>query len=136
MRTTVEWLDISEFIASNRQPIAMFNRRESGGHKFIVPVSPLLQPVIDWSMTDKGDMVRVPMFGYDAPQKARSSILVTGVELGIAAASQLPKAHGNPAHCVLFVHTQVDEVGSVFRCYAGLAFCIEVKKPSVVPHKE
>ena len=150
MNFDIEWINISENIKSRTQPIVIFKRPGVGGRHvkekmftaaslgrvgdFIVPVSDLLQPQIEWSVTTSGDSVRVPVFAYTTTAKAKGSLLATGLELGFRAAMAVPIPPSRDLSGVkLFMHREVHVIDNVYRCYLGVAIRADKRRTAHSP---
>ena len=140
----LHWHSVNENLKRGIQPLVMIERPCVGGNardphgdlfsvakvgrtgEFWVPVSHLLMPDVQWSLTVQGEYVKVPLFAYRTPQKARGAIFAVGVELGMRAMLSLCKKSPKPPIEVTLimgseVHTIATDAGEVYRAYLGIA---------------
>lgn len=145
MKTSVNWIDVTNHLATGQQPVVMLERpllygddpRGPGfrvaqvarvGH-FWAPQGPLVGDAPQWALTREGQYVRVPVFAYRTAHRAASAILATGLEIGMAAVDTLRQYTGERPEEVTLVlgHECTDmPAESCFRCYVGV--CIRTAK--------
>ena len=143
MRTTVRWVDVSTSLNDGNQPVVLIERELVHGSEpkgqlfnvaevarlgsFWVATAPLISDSNDprWSLTAKDKYVRVPISAYLTAERAKSHILVTGIEIGVRAAmSYTGKVGKAPEELILCIGQQVDDLAperNHFRCYVGVA---------------
>jgi hypothetical protein len=144
MRTTVRWIDVSASLKDGIQPTVLIERELAHGTdpkgqlfnlaevarlgSFWAATAPLISADEDpqWSLNAKDKYVRVPMHAYLTAERAKSHILVTGIEIGIRAAMSFArKVRKAPEELILCIGQQVDDLAperNHFRCYVGVAF--------------
>ncbi len=141
MKYAVHWIDVTENLATQQQPVFLLERPLIHGKNvkggvfnvaevarvgtYWVPTSDLNIATIAWSKTASGQYVRIPVFGYRTQQPAESAVFGTAVQLGISAlASLYQKVSNAPVLCThLVIGHQVHHLGPEgYRGYLGLAF--------------
>lgn len=135
------WLDVSENLARREQPVAVLRRkllhgeRANGGvfanaqvarvGRFWVPVTPLTGDApAEWSLTDAGDLVRVPISAYRTQNASEASVFACGLSVGLRAMQQFYEKTGEPARQLhMYLGHQCDPLPGheAYRCYVGLA---------------
>ncbi|MCI0420753.1 MAG: hypothetical protein L0312_16255 [Acidobacteria bacterium] len=126
----IRWIDVTPNLTSGQQPVFMLERpylHDSGKVRtgtFWVPQASLEDPSTQWSVTESGDFVRVPVMAYRTRERAMSLILGTGLQLGIAAIMSLRHhTQDEPISAVLLLGHEVSDLPdkNAFRVYVGLA---------------
>lgn len=130
---------IHEHLLAGQQPIVLLDRPFVGGVPdagrnvflnvkvartgvFYTATSDLLQPEIQWALTEKGEKVRVPVFAYRTLSPNFASLVGTGVQLGLKALENLGKTRGAPESAYLLLADEVHSVDGGYRFYLGLTF--------------
>lgn len=135
----VKWIDVSENLQKQQQPVFFLERPLAHGtHKkgqlfntaevgrlgtFWTPVTPLLSSgKVEWSFTNSGEFARVPMFGYKTRERAYSSLVGTGLQLGLQAIDSLrDHTQDRVLTAILILGHEVHDMGDSYRCYIGLS---------------
>jgi len=143
MQFHVEWLDVNPYISQGMQPTFLLERplppSAQGSPKgnlfnvaevarlgkWYVPVSPLNLETIEWSFTNSGQHVRVPIFAYRTGRNC-TYVWGTGLEFGARALDSLKTNH-NPVveSCTLVLGRECHDLGDAYRCYVGMAFKVK-----------
>lgn len=136
----VKWYNVTPNLLSQTQPVIdVLVERErnhdqrrawAGGSQvgrpgeFWVPVSDLLVPEINWSVSKSGEAVRVPLHAYKT-DRALASLFGLGVTLGMTAIAALSdKTRDKPLEVILVIGhdcTDLSPAEDAFRCYIGVA---------------
>lgn len=137
----VQWVDVTPFLLNREQPTVLIRRQPvHDGAKawagqsqvgsissFWVPTSGLLgeEPAV-FAPATGGDAVRVPMFAYKTQHLALPDLFGLGVQIGMAALSDLRHHTRDEPRAVQLVigHqcTDLRPAEEAFRCYIGIAF--------------
>jgi hypothetical protein len=88
-----------------------------------VPTSPLNAPEVQWSFTQTGDHVRVPVFAYKTRERAPATIWGTALQLGMRAVESLRQTTSHPLiSCTLVLGDTCHDLADGYRCYVGMTF--------------
>lgn len=136
MRTEVEWIDVTPFLASRTPPVYALQRPKAHGKPkpwagqsevarpgtHWVPKSPAYVTPINWSNTRTGDVVSVPIFSYQTRQPALAALFGLGVELGALVAADLLRQGIRPEVLHLLIGHNCPQLAQGIDCYLGFAF--------------
>jgi|TARA_R110000824_G_scaffold82768_15_gene207525 hypothetical protein len=125
-----KFISVERHVGSGEQPIYLM---DYGGkyvyHTLTSPISSAESP--EWSITDSGDKVRVPIFAYKSGKEPDSGLFGYGIQLGIEAL-ELAKPTGHfPHHVVLVLGiechdlAEAEEGEEAHRVYVGISFARE-----------
>lgn len=136
----VQWVDVTPFLLSREQPVALIRREPvhvgekawagqsqvGSTDQFWVPRSDLLaDAVAEFSPSCVGDAVRVPMFAYKTSELALAELFGLGVQIGMAAVVHLRHhTQDTPRRVHLVIGHQVTDLRpaeNAFRAYIGIA---------------
>lgn len=120
---SAEWVDVAKHLLDQVQPVALIKRSKVG--EWMVPVTPLVEPDVQFSTSKMGEAVRVPMNAYDTSYRLPSAILGLGVQIGMVAILEMMKhVRDAPLHVKLVLGTQVTDLSPAeekYRVYIGIA---------------
>lgn len=141
-RIAVHWIDVTANLQLGIQPVMLLERKLLHGDSnhgnlfskaevtrtghYWVPQGGLVgdttPPV--WSLTREGQHVRVPIVAYRTAHRAASSILATGLEIGMSAVLNLRQYTPELpliSHIVLGHECTDLSPHDAYRCYVGIA---------------
>jgi hypothetical protein len=152
MQYNVQWLDVTNNLATGVQPIYMFKRQllhgtePKGGvfnvaqvacrGEFWIPQGNLLRGCpVQFAHTKQGEWVRIPMFDYPSQVRSVADVFRVGIQLGVELASRAiqqiqTRTNRVVDHTVMILgHDKTDinllDGTPAFRCYAGLALAVD-----------
>lgn len=123
----VLWVDnIQQYVDSRQQPQVLLDKTILNDQAMLgvcyVPRSPLLADPVKWNHTKKGDVVIVPLVGYEIPSPHQSAILAAGLEYGMRAMSSLAlQIESPPIEVILVVASDVFQLENGWQCFLGMA---------------
>jgi hypothetical protein len=128
VRIDVLWVDVAPFLARKEQPVVLLERpvlnaasvaRPARCGEFWVPDDTATPR---WRLTKAGDHVRVPVTAYLTSYRAASSVLATGIEVGMRAVVDLGEHFsGKPESVTLVLGRECNAVDDRYRVYVGMA---------------
>lgn len=131
MEISVVWVDVRPFLAQGRQPVLMLKRpkREGSVSAAVAAQGEFWVPndndgATQWQVTRSGDHVSVPINAYQTGQRALSSILLSGLEVGMRAVDSLrEQIEDRPISATLALGSECTTLGpgDGYRIYVGIA---------------
>ena len=117
MQITTKFLSVESHLERRIQPIYLMDYES--GKKYYTVTSSILDDEIDWSMTDGGEKVRIPINAYRTRDQSGLWLFGTGLQLGAKALASLPR--NIVVKELLFVlGEECYPVGDGYRAFAGL----------------
>lgn len=111
-----KYIDVEGHIGSGEQPIYLMDF--DIGREYHTAQSSLLSEEIEWSITRKGDKIRIPIFAYRTTTKLDTAMWGLGIQCGMQALD----AWGGKADRVFLVFgDSAHEFDDGYRVYLGLS---------------
>lgn len=139
MQYRPQFIDVNDHLERQEQPVFLLERPLLHGDKpkgglfnasevarkgtFWTPTTSLLEGNIEWSLVDKDQYVRVPIFAYRTASKAASHIVGLAFQCGmlVQQAFKLHRQLDKILICHLIIGHEIHELeDDAFRFYLGL----------------
>ena len=117
MQITTKFLSVESHLERRIQPIYLMDYES--GKKYYTVTSSILDDEIDWSMTDGGEKVRIPINAYRTRDQSGLWLFGTGLQLGAKALASLPR-NVRVKELLFVLGEECHEVEDGYRVYAGL----------------
>lgn len=142
MEFHVEWIDVTQNLATGHQPVFFIKRTASSteakawagqteraklGEFWVPHADPRaeMDPKKLWSYTREGDMVRVPVHAYRTTTRSMAMLWAMGMQVALAALNKLRDVTADkPIKTILVLGHDVTDLypEDAFRGYVGIAF--------------
>lgn len=117
MLLSTKFISVDRYVDQKIQPVYLLDY--APGKKYYTVTSSILADQLDWSMTDGGEKVRIPINAYRTRDQSELWLFGTGLQLGAKALASLP--HNIIVKELLFVlGEECYSVGDGYRAFAGL----------------
>lgn len=129
-----KFISVERYVGSGEQPVYLMDY--DGQHIYTTLMSSVNSPDREWSHTDSGDKVRIPIFAYKTGKEPASGMFPCGAQIGMQALAcyqrysddtRLTDVH----HVVLAVGVECHDLAEAedseeaYRVYIGISFARE-----------
>ena len=116
-----KFIEVEDYVHSGVQPIFLMDYDPT--YVYSTLTSPVNSQEDTWSITENGDKVRIPVFGYKSGKEPDSGLFGFGLQLGMQAITLIKRPF---THVVMVLgverHDLSEDGDEAYRVYAGISF--------------